>query len=302
MTDTENKQELVESLPSLPVVADSELQLVSTTEPEEPIPTAITTEKIKQEANTKQEADSTATLSLEQDEFSDAIDDSNIKSAQDLSSVISALQDTVIVSLPDEKQVQYDKNTKLEEEQDDTVLDTIPEINEFGSSLIKEEEDQEDPITNEEEEEVKADIDISLNDDNDDEGIKAASEPGSPRPTASDLKIATHFEQIRKSIDVPTGQNMADFVTPPTPGLAPDSFGQYEGDDNDDDLHPQKKSNEETNATTVATAAAGVAVTAVAASQPKPAADSSHIALSNIDFDEVRPNFLTPRAQEKFGK
>lgn len=285
MTDTEKKQELVESPPSLPVTVDSKTQQVSGEKKDE---------KVKQEA-----ADTDSTISVEQDEFSDAIDDSNIKSAQDLSNVISALQDTAIVSTPDEKHVQYDKNIKLEEEQDDTVLDTIPEINEFGSSLIKDEQDEAPIVKDEdiEEEEVKADIDISLNDD----GIKAASEPGSPRPTASDLKIATHFEQIRKSIDVPAGQNMADFVTPPTPGVAPASFGQYEGDDNDDDLHPQKKSGEESEPASVAVAN-GVHAPTVAASQPKPASDSSHIPLSNIDFDEVRPNYLTPRAQEKFGK
>jgi hypothetical protein len=283
MTDIENKQEPVESNPSLPVLADNEVS-------KESAEVAHTEEK-------EDAINETDTFSVEQDEFSDAIDDSNVKSAQDLTNVISALQDTVIVS-SDERHVQYDKNTQLEEEQDDTVLDTIPEINddEFGSSLIKEEEEA--PMK---EQEVKADIDISLNDDA--EGIKAASEPGSPRP--SDLKIATHFEQIRKSIDVPADRNMADFVTPPTPGLAPDSFGQYEGDENDDDLHSQKKLSEESvpaAAAATAAAAAGAATATVAASQPKPASDSSQIPLSNIDFNEVRPNYLTPRAQEKFGK
>lgn len=215
MTNTDKVQELTESLPVMPIAEAVE-------SPQEAVSI------IKEEEN--------------------AVDEMNIKSAQDLSQVITALQGTVISS----------------EEHTDT---TIPEETELDSSLIN----GDSPI--------KADIDL--------EDISAQSEPDSPRPKPSDLSIATHFEKTRSSIDVPEGQNMADFVTLPSPGLASPSL-LVSDDENDDDL--PKTSNEKAvvDPPTVAAAAA-----------IKPPSDA--ITLFNIDFENVRPNFLSPRAQEKYG-
>ncbi|KAL9539266.1 hypothetical protein PS6_011278 [Mucor atramentarius] len=246
--------------------------------------------------------DEAATLSVSQDEFSDAIDDTNEKTAQDLTNVITALQGTVLANLPKQEPLVFKEEDQVQDVVD-KVLDTIPEMetSNLGSSLINNTEES-SPTSKAEED--KADIDIPLNDNDSErrgeEDIHAASEPSSPRPQAasvSDLKIATHFEQIRNSIDVPAGQNMADFVTPPTPGLAPPSILSAElgdhDDDNDDDLQPTRSESAQiptSSSSTDATAAAAPATTST----------SNVIPLSNIDFSTVRPNHLTPRAQEKF--
>lgn len=251
--------------------------------------------------------DEAATLSVSQDEFSDAIDDTNEKTAQDLTNVITALQGTVLANLPKQAPLVFkDEDHQVQQDVVDKVLDTIPEveISKLGSSLISNTE--ESAPTSKDKEEDRADIDIPLNDDatenRGEEDIHAISEPSSPRPqaaTVSDLKIATHFEQIRNSIDVPAGQNMADFVTPPTPGIAPPSMLSAElgdhADDNDDDLQPTRSESAQMPTST------NNADTTAAAAAPAAAA-SNVIPLSNIDFSTVRPNHLTPRAQEKFGK
>lgn len=248
--------------------------------------------------------DEAATLSVSQDEFSDAIDDTNEKTAQDLTNVITALQGTVLANLPKQEPLVFKEEDQVQDVVD-KVLDTIPEVetSNLGSSLINNTEES-SPTSKAEED--KADIDIPLNDNDSErrgeEDIHAASEPSSPRPQAasvSDLKIATHFEQIRNSIDVPAGQNMADFVTPPTPGLAPPSILSAElgdhDDDNDDDLQPTRSESAQIPTSTSST-------DATAAAAPATTSTSNVIPLSNIDFSTVRPNHLTPRAQEKFGK
>lgn len=248
--------------------------------------------------------DEAATLSVSQDEFSDAIDDTNEKTAQDLTNVITALQGTVLANLPKQEPLVFKEEDQVQDVVE-KVLDTIPEMetSNLGSSLINNTEES-SPTSKAEED--KADIDISLNDNDSErrgeEDIHAASGPSSPRPQAasvSDLKIATHFEQIRNSIDVPAGQNMADFVTPPTPGLAPPSILSAElgdhDDDNDDDLQPTRSESAQIPTSSSSTDAA-------AAAAPATTSTSNVIPLSNIDFSTVRPNHLTPRAQEKFGK
>lgn len=261
MTSTDKVQELTESSTSLPspVMTDSEVQV--------------------KEYSIDNKEEAIAILTATED---DAVDEMNIKSAQDLSQVISALQGTVIANIPSGKEeVIIPQEQEIEQlEPNDIVLDTIHE-DELDSSLIN----GDSPI--------KADIDIPLND------ISAPSEPDSPRPKPSDLNIATDFEKIVTSIDVPAGQNMADFVTPPTPGLAPSSLLGSEDDDNDDDL-PKRSSNEQ-NITNIATIDAAVGAATVAASEIKPSPTNA-ITLSKIDFNAVRPNFLSPRAQEKYGK
>ncbi|CAO3614204.1 unnamed protein product [Mucor hiemalis] len=247
----------------------------------------VKTEDSKVNTTAEQKESTVEVPNTEDDEFADAVDEMNIKTAQDLSKVISELQGTVIANIPAGKEEIVLKSDSEEEvktlDPSDIVLDTIPE-DDLGSSQINEEAPTKDT----------ADIDIPLND----ASINAPSEPSSPRPKATDLQIATHFEQIRRSIDVPAGQNMADFVTPPTPGIAPESMLGSGDDDNDDDLHPPKKSGEEGNGTNEVTAN-GTTPTTVAAGEIKPSATNA-ITLSNIDFDAVKPNHLSPRAQEKF--
>lgn len=270
----------------------SEISQPSSPKPEKIQPPSETddvkTEDSKVNTTAEQKESTVEVPNTEDDEFADAVDEMNIKTAQDLSKVISELQGTVIANIPAGKEEIVLKSDSEEEvktlDPSDIVLDTIPE-DDLGSSQINEEAPTKDT----------ADIDIPLND----ASINAPSEPSSPRPRATDLQIATHFEQIRRSIDVPAGQNMADFVTPPTPGIAPESMLGSGDDDNDDDLHPPKKSSEEGNGTNEVTAN-GTTPTTVAAGEIKPSTTNA-ITLSNIDFDAVKPNHLSPRAQEKFG-
>ena len=241
---------------SLQILYMSDIENKEQVKVESSSPEIPPTEMTKVESTT----DTAAVIHAEEDEFADAVDEINIKANQDLSNVISQLQGTVLANIPAGKE-EIHIETVLEP--NDIVLDTIPEDDVVA--IPKNE-------TTEAEEVTEATEDVPLDD------IHAPSEPSSPRPKATDLQIATHFEQIRRSIDVPAGQNMADFVTPPTPGIAPTSMLGSE-DENDDDL--PKESNEETTV--------------------KPSVTNA-ITLSNINFDAVKPNFLTPRAQEKFGK
>lgn len=290
MSDTDTKQPQAVDPPSAPSSTDEAKDAV------------ISTQGVETVEETAQQEEA-ATLSVSQDEFSDANDDNNEKTAQDLTNVITALQGTVLANLPKQAPLVFKDEDHQVQDVVDKVLDTIPEveISNLGSSLISNTEEESSPTSKEEED--KADIDIPLNDSDDadkrgEEDIHALSEPSSPRPqaaTVSDLKIATHFEQIRNSIDVPAGQNMADFVTPPTPGIAPPSMLSAElgdpADDNDDDLQPTRSESAQIPTSTNNTTAAAPAT-----------ATSNAIPLSNIDFSTVRPNHLTPRAQEKFGK
>ncbi|CAO3699708.1 hypothetical protein G6F70_005621 [Rhizopus microsporus] len=121
----------------------------------------------------------------------------------------------------------------------------------------------------------------------DKETLMASSAPNSPKPKPlTNLQIIT--EQIRTSIDLPAGQNMADFVTPPTPGAAPSPPLTLGGIDEEvDDLahhdaakehiETEKKSNEQQKKLPTGT-----------------------IPLSNIDFARVKPNVMRPREQEAY--
>ncbi|KAG2194527.1 hypothetical protein INT47_005731 [Mucor saturninus] len=146
--------------------------------------------------------------------------------------------------------------------------------------------------------------------------LTAPSEPNSPRPKPSSLL----FENIKTSIDVPEGQNMADFVTPPTPGVAPPSFLASDNEEEEAGKTSAEipQVSEPAPAVTTdngaaiddtdvafATAAAAAAVAAAAntegtAAAPVLPSNSNTISVFNIDFENVRPNFLSPRAQEKY--
>ncbi|CEP17065.1 hypothetical protein [Parasitella parasitica] len=256
MSNVDNKQPQAEAGSSIQSPLPSTLEDTTATE-QGHVDNAV-------ERNSQDEA---ATLSVSQDEFSDAVDDTSEKAGQDLTNVITALQGAVLTNLPKQEPLVF----RSEEEAENL------------EPLAPKEED-------------KAAVDDTQSKD---EGIHAASEPDSPRPKAvsvSDLKIATHFEQIRTSIDVPAGQNMADFVTPPTPGLPPPSMLSAElgdqDDRNNDDLQPTRSESSQIPASTNSTS--GIAATA------STRAATNTIPLSKIDFSTVRPNHLTPRAQEKF--
>lgn len=241
------------------------------------------------------------TTEVEQDEFSDALDKSEETNNNDLSAVISKLQDSVdalpeapVPSATGEKEETEDGADPKPYDAGLAVLDTIPEveteINELGSSLIKDGDEQktgdelatvediplDEPSSDKKEESSSAehpDAPKTEEEDNQ-EGIRAGSEPGSPIPekkALTDIQIATHFEKIRSSIDVPPGENMADFITPPTPGLQPESSLADKNDEVLDDLEPAKSK-------------------------------SNDITLNNINFENVKANTLSPRQQELFGK
>lgn len=119
----------------------------------------------------------------------------------------------------------------------------------------------------------------SVTKESDEEGLKAASEPDSPKPKAlKPLEIVT--DQVRTSIDVPAGENMADFMTPPTPGTAPTSTMTLEDIEKVvDDLGIHER---------------------VSSSETKK--NPGSVPLSSVDFSRVRPNVLFPRDQEAYGK
>ncbi|KAF7721492.1 hypothetical protein EC973_004631 [Apophysomyces ossiformis] len=98
--------------------------------------------------------------------------------------------------------------------------------------------------------------------------LEAVSEPGTPVPQeqseGSDEK--TPVENVPKPIEVPADKNMAEFVTPPTPGVPPTRDSS--------DLHTEEDEPEFSNTNMFTT--------------------------GNIDFDNVKPNTLNPRAQEKY--
>lgn len=144
--------------------------------------------------------------------------------------------------------------------------------------------------------------------------LTAQSEPDSPRPKPASLI----FEKIKTAIDVPEGQNMADFVTPPTPGVAPPSFLSSDQEEEEETLTEIAQVSEPAPAittdngaaiddtdlavATAAAAAAGAAVNTEGKAAAPVKSNSNTISVFNIDFDNVRPNFLSPRAQEKYGK
>ncbi|KAG0956889.1 hypothetical protein G6F60_001864 [Rhizopus arrhizus] len=118
---------------------------------------------------------------------------------------------------------------------------------------------------------------MSVTRESDDEGLKAVSEPNSPKPkTLKPLEIVT--DQVRTSIDVPAGENMADFMTPPTPGTAPTSTMTLEDIEKVvDDLGIHER---------------------VSSSETKK--NPGSVSLSSVDFSRVRPNVLFPRDQEAY--
>lgn len=123
----------------------------------------------------------------------------------------------------------------------------------------------------------------------DKETLMASSAPNSPKPKPlTNLQIIT--EQIRTSIDLPAGQNMADFVTPPTPGAAPSPPLTLGGIDEEvDDLahHDAAKEHIETEKKS---------------NEQQKKLPTGAIPLSNIDFTRVKPNVMRPREQEAYGK
>jgi hypothetical protein len=110
-----------------------------------------------------------------------------------------------------------------------------------------------------------------------------SSQPGTPVPgdlssspqdtemdTAATNKkpeLSVHTESVRKSLDLPADKNMADYVTPPTPGLAPPSTTEL----------PNEHSDQEHSQTNT-------------------------VMPGKIDLKSVSANIMGPREQEKYGK
>jgi hypothetical protein len=110
---------------------------------------------------------------------------------------------------------------------------------------------------------------ISLQDDDDEE--EEGSGRNSPQKLkVTDLKIATHFENVRKSIDgtAVDVQDIADHITLPPPGFAPNSVDRK----------------------------------ATADGECSSTSQTNDIPIIDIDLSSVKANTLNPRLQEDYGK
>lgn len=103
---------------------------------------------------------------------------------------------------------------------------------------------------------------------NQEEGLTAISEPNSPKP-----------KPLTKQVDLPTDQNMADFIHLPSPGTAPSPSSTI-SDEEISDLSISEKKEDEQNKKV----------------------PTGVIPLSNINFSRVKPNIRPPREQEAYGK
>ncbi|KAI8877018.1 hypothetical protein K501DRAFT_199138 [Backusella circina FSU 941] len=106
---------------------------------------------------------------------------------------------------------------------------------------------------------------ISLEDDNEEEGGRNSPQ----KLKVSDLQIATHFENVRKSIDgtITDVQDIADQITLPPPGFAPNSADRN-----------------------------GTAIDGESSS----ASRTNDIPVIDIDLSNVKANTLNPRLQEDY--
>lgn len=99
------------------------------------------------------------------------------------------------------------------------------------------------------------------------------SEPHTPVPeeqasnTTKKSDLSVQVDLLRKSLDLPSDKNMADYVTPPTPGVAPTMSTELPKE-----LHDQDHSHANT------------------------------IVLGKVDLKSVSANTMGPREQEKYGK
>jgi hypothetical protein len=108
------------------------------------------------------------------------------------------------------------------------------------------------------------------------------SQPGSPIPgdvpiektedasTAINNKkpdLSVQIDAVRKSLDLPADKNMADYVTPPTPGAAPSSSTELPNELRDQDY-----------------------------------SQTNTVVPGKIDLKSVSANTMGPREQEKYGK
>ncbi|ORX46734.1 hypothetical protein DM01DRAFT_1293537 [Hesseltinella vesiculosa] len=107
-----------------------------------------------------------------------------------------------------------------------------------------------------------------------------ASEPGTPVPgdaddatteVAGEKKKPDLIVQTDKGFDLPSDKNMADYVTPPTPGIAPTPTSPSSSTDLPADLREQQEY-----------------------------AQTNAITPSKIDLKSVLPNTMGPRAQEEY--
>ncbi|CAO3687666.1 unnamed protein product [Rhizopus stolonifer] len=90
-------------------------------------------------------------------------------------------------------------------------------------------------------------------------------------------------EQIRSSMDEPKEQNMAEYISPPSPGAIPTpSLSLDEAEKHDLDEKPDLDEKNDLNNTEIKKELTGT------------------IPLCNVDFDRVIPNVLSPRAQEAY--
>lgn len=260
MTETENKQTTV------PVDSSSkEESIIQMTEAND--------KQVKQE--------------VEEDEFKDAMDD-----FKPVTAVVTEKEPVVeenlnsdnVVAENDAKEAVHEQEPVLEEKQGDLVTEIVTEQDK-GDEEVKEKEvkveSEETKSSGDDKEKNDKDTDTEkakeveetkeVDDTENQENIHAASAPNSPRPTPLD-----------QVIQVPADKNMADYVSPPTPGTSPSNSTRSSHEK--EETKAKQEDIKEFDINNI---------------EPSP---TNKISLNMIDFEAVKPNFLTPRAQEKFGK
>ncbi|KAG1220812.1 hypothetical protein G6F35_006442 [Rhizopus arrhizus] len=195
----------------------------------------------------------------EDDVFFAAADDDKSQNDAQLESITNELK---CIAIPDEitsenKNEQLTSTVEQEEKESSKDIEQTPiptknnqepkEQTESSKNMLEAESDKES--TNQE------------------EGLTAISEPNSPKP-----------KPLTKQVDLPTDQNMADFINLPSPGTSPSPSSTI-SDEEISDLSISEKSKED---------------------EQKKKVPTGVIPLSNINFSRVKPNVRPPREQEAY--
>ncbi|KAI8371607.1 uncharacterized protein BYT42DRAFT_616685 [Radiomyces spectabilis] len=252
----------------------------SVSRPESPIPSPASHAKDHDE-----EPKSPVEEEQVQETFTDAVDEGESQDGTELSQVICALQGSVAASEA-KNETKRDKETAPETSEPSTAANDQEETNEVAVIAVEQDdetaveptptptptsvkEQQQQPEEKEEEKDGQKTKESPAAVAETEVPLSATSEPTTPKPESrkiEGLTVMVGTEAIRKSIEVPAGKNMADYVTPPTPGLAPPRENSEEHQDATDDNEYSK---------------------------------SSSFTMANIDLKNVGPNTLNPRDQEK---
>ncbi|KAI8977628.1 hypothetical protein BDF20DRAFT_875939 [Mycotypha africana] len=199
----------------------------------------------------------------------------------DFSQVITAIQESVQSNISEARTMQrlsgQDEQDKKEEENQDTCVS--------------------DDATKEKREALS--LDAACGDKGDEENIMAASAPSSPRPRAVTMKQVDTVQNQTNSETLSDGLeelSITDEMTSPTRGIAlnKDANDDDERTPSTTDLSENQESQMASNGITTEKEEKVTTTTTVMS------ANTNDLKLANIDYTQVKENFLSPRAQERF--